>query len=248
MPMTDSLAYLHGTGTSYGPLTTTANVAGSGSQAGTILTITTVTSGQFGVGQFVSGTGLPAGEYITANGSGSGTAGTYAVSLSSTTAAAFTTVTATPNTLGDAIGTASGYSNLEIDFGAPNTGSAFPNIVQFPSLTEKTYTNPPEVVGQGGVEMGLHVIVTGAANNLTSISFQAVTSATTNALFNAGSNPIATRTLTLAQLQVVGAHYWIGVPQSAVLEFLRCYMALTGTAATAGTAAIWYGPRTGGEL
>jgi len=112
MPMTDALAYLHGTGTQAGSLTSTANVAGSGSQAGTILTITTVTSGQFGVGQYISGTGLPAGEYITALGSGSGTAGTYAVSLSSTTAAAFTTVTATPNTLGDAIGTASGYTNL----------------------------------------------------------------------------------------------------------------------------------------
>jgi hypothetical protein len=245
--MTDALAYLHGTGTATGSLTSTANVAGSGSQAGTILTITTVTSGQFGVGQYISGTGLPAGEYITANGSGSGTAGTYTVSQTSTTAAAFTTVTATPNTLGDAIGTASGYSNLEIDFGAPNTGGAFPSIVQFPSLTEKGYTFPPEVVGQGGVEMGLHVIITGAVNNVTSISFQAVTSATTNALFNAGNNPIATRTLTLAQLQVVGAHYWIGVPQSAVLEFLRCYMALTGTAATSGTAIIWYGPRTGGE-
>lgn len=248
MPMTDSLAYLHGTGTAYGPLTSTANVAGSGSQAGTVLTITTVTSGQFGVGQVVSGTGLPAGEYITALGSGSGTAGTYAVSQTSTTAAALATITATPNTLGDAIGTASGYTNLEIDFGAPNTGAAFPSIVQFPSLTEKSYTNPPEVVGQGGVEMGVHVLVTGYVNNLTSLKFDVCTSATSGALVGSSPNPIASRTLTLAQLQVVGAHYWIGVPQSAVLEFLRVYMTLTGTAATAGTAAIWYGPRTGGEM
>jgi hypothetical protein len=245
--MTDSLAYLHGTGTQAGPLTSTANVAGSGSQAGTILTITTVTSGQFGVGQYISGTGLPAGEYITALGSGSGTAGTYAVSATSTTAAAFTTVTATPNTLGDAIGTASGYTNLEIDFGAPNSGAAFPNIVQFPSLTEKGYTFAPEIVGQGGVDMGIHVIVTGYVNNLTSLKFDVCTSATTNALVGSSPNPIASRTLTLAQLEVVGAHYYIPVQGSAVLEFLRVYMTLTGTAATAGTAAIWYGPRTGGE-
>lgn len=247
MPITDAYLYLHGTGTSgVAPITSTANVAGSGSQAGTILTITTVTSGQFGPGQQISGTGLPA-EFITANGSGSGTAGTYAVSQTSTTAAAFTTVTATPNTLGDAIGTASGYTNNELDFGPPNSGAAFPSIPQFPSLTEKTYTFPPEVVGQGGVDMGIHIIVTGACNNLTSISFQAVTSATTNALFNVAPNPIAARTLTLAQLQIAGAHYFIPVQGSAVLEFLRVYMALTGTAATAGTALIWYGPRTGGE-
>jgi len=37
------------------------------------------------------------------------------------------------------------------------------------------------------------------------------------------------------------------VQGSAVLEFLRAYMTLTGTAATSGTAIIWYGPRTGGE-
>lgn len=246
MPMTDSLAYLHGTGTATGPITSTANVAGSGSQAGTVLTIATVTTGEFQVGASISGTGLPA-EYITAYGTGSGNVGTYSVSATSTTAAAFTTVTATPNTLGDAIGTASGYTNLEIDFGAPNTGAAFPGIVQFPSLTEKTYTNPPEVVGQGGVEMGIHVLVTGYTNNLTSINFEVCTSATASALYNAGNNPIASRTLTLAQLQVVGAHYWIGVQQSAVLEFLRVYMALTGTAATSGTATIWYGPRCGGE-
>ena len=246
MPMTDSLAYLHGTGTATGPVTSTANVAGSGSQAGTILTITTVTTGQFAVGQQISASNLPA-EYITALGTGSGNVGTYAVSATSTTAAAFATVTATPNTLGDAIGTASGYTNLEIDFGAPNTGAAFPNIPQFPSLTEKGYTFPPEVVGQGGVDMGVHVLVTGAVNNLTSLKFDVCTSSTTNALVGSSPNPIASRTLTLAQLGIAGAHYYIPVQGSAVLEFLRAYMTLTGTAATSGTAIIWYGPRTGGE-
>lgn len=248
MPMTDSLAYLHGTGsTGQGSITSTANVVGSGSQAGTILTITTVTSGQFGPGQQLSGTNVPSGEYIVANGSGSGTAGTYSVSVSSTVAPA-TVFTATPNTLGDVFGSAgSQYSNLELDFGAPSNGFAFPNIGQFPSLTEKTASSPPEIVGQGGVDMGIHIIVTGAFNNLTSINFQAVTSANTNALFNAANNPIAARTLTLAQLQMVGAHFYFGVQGSAVLEFLRFYGAVTGTNPTAGTIAAWYGPRTGGE-
>lgn len=247
MPVTDALLYLHGGGTSgLGPITSTANVVGSGSQAGTTLTITTVTSGQFGVGQTVTGTGVLPNTVITALGSGSGTAGTYVVSQS-TTIAPTAVFTMLPQTQGDAIGTASGYSNVEIDFGAPSTGATYPYIAQFPSLTEKTYTFPPEVVGNGGVDQGIHVLVTGYTNNLTSISFQAVTAATTAALFNAGNNPIATRTLTLAQLQVVGAHYYIPVSGAAILEFLRVYMALTGTAATAGTAVIWFGPKTGGE-
>jgi hypothetical protein len=139
------------------------------------------------------------------------------------------------------------YTTNELDFGAPNNGGTFPNIPQFPSLTEKTYTNPPEVIGQGGVDMGIHVIITAAFNTLTSVSISAVTSATTNALIGNAPNPIASRTLTLAQMQVVGAHYYIPVQGSAVLEFLRGYGAITGSNPTTGTLSIWYGPRTGGE-
>lgn len=247
MPVTDALLYVHGGGTSgLGPITSTANVVGSGSQTGTTLTITTVTSGQFGVGQTVNGSGVLPNTVITALGSGSGTAGTYVVSTS-TTIAPTAVFTMTPNTLGDAIGTASGYSNIEIDFGAPSTGASYPYLSEFPSLTEKTYTFPAEVVGNGGVDWGLHIVVSGYVNNLTSINFEVVTSATTAALFNAGNNPIAARTLTLAQLQVVGAHYYVPLAGAAVLEFLRAYMVLSGTAATAGTAVMWFGPKTGGE-
>jgi hypothetical protein len=156
-------------------------------------------------------------------------------------------VTATPPTLGDVLGTASGYSLVELDFGAPNNGSAYPWLPQFPSLTEKGYTFPPEVVGDGGAEMGLHIIVEGAFNNLTSLNFQVCTSATTGAAYNVSPNPIASRTLTLAQLQIPGAHYFIPVNFASVLEFLRFYAALTGTAATAGTVVAWFGPKTGGE-
>jgi|SRR6185437_8777194 len=248
MPVTDALLYVHGGGaTGLGPITSTANVVGSGSQAGTILTITTVTSGQFQPGQTVTGTGVPANDVITAFGSGSGTAGTYVVSQSSTVAPA-TVFTANPPTLGDPIGTAgSQYSNIELDFGAPASGGTYPFLAQFPSLTEKTYTFPPEVVGAGGVDWGLHLIVGGEFNNLTSINFQVCTSATTNATFNSAGNPIAARTLSLAQLQISGAHYYIPLQGSAVLEFLRFYAAITGTNPTAGTIVAWFGPRTGGE-
>jgi hypothetical protein len=247
MPMTDSLAYLHGTGTTGpGPLTSTANAASSAAISGTVLTVTTQTTGQEAVGQQVNGAGVTANTYITSLGTGTGVAGTYNVNNSQTVSGE--AMTFTPNTIGDVLcQSGSQYSNLELDFGAPNSGLIFPSIPQFPSLTEKTYTAPPEVVGQGGVDMGLHFIVTAAFNLLTSINFEAVTSATTGALYTASPNPIAARTLTLAQLQVVGAHYYLPVQGSAVLEFLRFYAALTGSSPTAGAISSWYGPRTGGE-
>jgi hypothetical protein len=247
MPVTDALLYVHGGGaTGLGPITTTPNVASSGSQSGTVLTVTNLTTGQFQVGQTVIGAGVPANTVITALGSGIGTAGTYMVSTSATVAPE--AITAIPNTLGDVLGTASGYSNIELDFGAPNTGGTYPYLTQFPSLSEKGYTFPPEVVGDGGVELGLHIVVNGVFNNLTSINFQVCTSATTGAAYNVSPNPIASRTLTLAQLQIPGAHYFIPVNFASVLEFLRFYAALTGTAATAGTVIAWFGPKTGGEM
>lgn len=161
---------------------------------------------------------------------------------------AFGPVTNNGGVYGDAICAAgSQYSNLELDFGAPNTGAAYPYLTQFPSLTEKGYTSPPEVVGDGGVELGLHIIVGSAFNTLTSINFEVCTSSTTGALVGSSPNPIAARTLTLAQLEVVGAHYFIPVNNAAVLEFLRFYAALTGSDPTTGTIVSWFGPKTGGE-
>jgi hypothetical protein len=162
--------------------------------------------------------------------------------------AAFGPVTNTAGVLGDALDySGSQYCNLEIDFGAPSTGSAFPNISEFPSLTEKSYTYPPEVVGDGGVQFGVHLVIGSAFNTLTSLTFDVCTSATTGALYTSAPNPIASRTLTLAQLAVVGAHYWIPVPGVAVLEFLRWYAAITGSNPTTGTIYSWWGPKCGGE-
>jgi len=158
---------------------------------------------------------------------------------------AFGPVTNTAGVYGDALCYAgSQYSNLEIDFGAP-TSSVNPG--SFPSLTEKGYTFPPELPGNGGVEMGLHVIVGSAFNLLTSINFEFCTSLTTGALYTASPNPVAARTLTLAQLAVVGAHYYIPIQLGSLLEFNRFYAALTGTDPTTGTILAWFGPRTGGE-
>ena len=52
------------------------------SSAGTVLTVTSVTSGQLGIGQTVTGVGVTAGTVITAFGTGTGGTGTYTVNNS----------------------------------------------------------------------------------------------------------------------------------------------------------------------
>jgi hypothetical protein len=170
-------------------------------------------------------------------------------------AAAYGPITNSGGTYGDAItyvgtnyvASGSGYSNIELDFGAPSTGSTYPYLAEFPSLYEKVYTFPPEVVGDGGVELGLHIIINSTFNNLTTVNFQVVTSAATAALVTSANDPIAARTLTLAQMQVAGAHYFTPVNFASVLEFLRFYAAPTGGTPTQGTIVAWFGPKTGGE-
>ncbi len=56
----------------------------TGSIAGTVLTVTAVTSGTLAVGAVLSGTGVTAGTTITALGTGTGGNGTYTVSISQT--------------------------------------------------------------------------------------------------------------------------------------------------------------------
>jgi len=248
MPISDAVLTLHGSGSSTSsPLTSTVNAASSCAISGTTLTVTTMTTGQIAVGMQVLGPGVTANTFITALGTGAGLTGTYTVSQSQTIAGG-TALTFAPNTTGDLYCAAgSQYSNLEIDFGAPNSGGSFPWVSSFPSLNEKGYTFPAVPVGQGGVQFGVHIIVTAATNLLTSVNFEVCTSSTTAALVGSSPNPIAARTLTLAQLQVAGAHYFIPVSGWSVLEFLRVYMALTGTDPTIGTLNIYWGPLSGGE-
>jgi hypothetical protein len=246
MPISDAVLTLHGSGTSTSsPITTTPN-SFTAAIAGTTLTVSAVATGQLSVGQQITGVGVTSNTFITALGSGAGLTGTYTVSQSQTVGSE--TMLAYPVTSGDLYCAAgSQYSNLEIDFGAPSSGGTYPWVPAFPSLTEKGYTFPNVPVGQGGVQFGIHIIVTAPTNLLTSVNFEVVTSATTGALFSASPNPIAARALTLAQLQVSGAHYFIPVSGFAVLEFLRVYFALTGTDPTIGTLFIYWGPSSGGE-
>ncbi len=251
MPVTDAVAMLHGSGTSVsGPITSTINAASSCAISGTTLTVTTLTTGQIVVGQSVNGPGVTAGTFITALGTGIGLGGgtTYIVNISQTVSGG-TAMTFGPNTLGDALTGSAQYSNNELDFGAPNTGASYPWLPQFPSYAEKGYTFPPEVVGDGGVEMGIHLVITAPMLTAatTSIAFSVLTSSATGALIGTATNIIAARTLSAAQLGVNGAHYFIPVNGASILEFLRWYAANAGGAATTGYLTSWFGPKTGGE-
>lgn len=65
---------------------TISGTVGTGSISGTTLTISSVVSGSYCVGQVISGTGVTVGTTITAYGTGTGGAGTYTVSASQTVA------------------------------------------------------------------------------------------------------------------------------------------------------------------
>ena len=162
------------------------------------------------------------------------------------TVAAAATISAQP-IYGDALcASGSQYSNLELDLGAPGFGATWPYTQQFPSYTEVGYTYPPETFDTP-IQWGLNIQIMSAFNTLASILFYLCSSATTAALYSVA--PIGQRTLTLAQMQVVGATYFISVNSLAsVLEFNRFYAAITGSNPTLGTIVAWYGPKTGGVL
>ena len=251
--LSDAMQYFHGTGTSaFGPITTTAKTGFTGSIATSgVLTITAgPAGGELLVGDSLTGPNIATTlgptivSGITAITAANGV-GTYTVSYPQLSTSA--TINATPALLGDllVVGATSQQSNCEIDFGAPNPGTASPFISAFPSLTEKGYSYPPEVVGDGGIPFGVHIVVSGPVygNALTSIAFNVESASTTNA-----TNIIATRSLTIAQLQVQGAHYWITVPGNSVLEFLRWNAVNTpANNGYVGSIYSWWGPKCGGE-
>jgi hypothetical protein len=79
----------------YAVLASASTFTGTGSIAGTTLTISAVTSGTLAVGSVITGTGVSAGTIITALGTGTGGTGTYTVTPSQT--AGSTTITGTPS-------------------------------------------------------------------------------------------------------------------------------------------------------
>jgi hypothetical protein len=85
---------------STGPITLAAGFVGTGSIAGTTLTVDTATSGLLGVGSIVAGVNVTAGTTIVTLGTGTGGIGTYEVDISQSasidaiTAAVIVTVSA----------------------------------------------------------------------------------------------------------------------------------------------------------
>jgi hypothetical protein len=77
---------------STGPITLGAGFVGTGSIAGTTLTVDTATSGALGVGSIIAGSGITAGTTITQLGTGTGGIGTYTVDVSQS--ASITAITA----------------------------------------------------------------------------------------------------------------------------------------------------------
>jgi hypothetical protein len=132
-----------------------------------------------------------------------------------------------------------------LNFGAASAGTSYPYLPEFPSIAEKGYKLPPEIVGDGGVEMGIHLVISTAVTVGSGMT-------TGNLIASTGSADslgtiIASRSLTLAQLAVVGAHYFVPVPMAAVLQYLGVIFQAVTDAAGGGTGIAWFGPKTGGE-
>lgn len=250
MPVTDALLTLHGTGATYsGPITSTAkSFTGSIATTG-VLTITAGASGAaLLVGDVLTGANIAVNPCIV-TGITTITAavgvGTYTVSAPQLATSA--TILASPPLLGDLCGATnatSAYSNLELDFGPPLAGTtSYPYLSAFPSLTEKDYTFPPEVVGAGGVQVGLHIMITGPfyGNATATVLVEVASDATT-----AATTVIASRTFTVAQLRVQGAHYFIPVNPMQVKEFLRFNWTNNTGYTYVGNIVAYFGPVTGG--
>ena len=96
MPQFSDDLFLGSAPTFIGTGNTRTSALVTGSIATTVLTVTAVLSGdQLIVGQYIDGTGVTDGTYITAFGTGTGGIGTYTVSVSQT--ASSTTITASGN-------------------------------------------------------------------------------------------------------------------------------------------------------
>jgi hypothetical protein len=246
MPVTDALLMLHGSGSSVsGPITTTKKVF-NGTIVGTTLTVNSATTGALLVGDIISGVGVTANTVIVAILGVTAALGVGTYTVSNSQAVGPIAMTASPDLQGDTIsvGAPSAYSNLELDFGVPASGSVYPFLPEFPSATEKGYAFPPEVVGAGGVEMGLHILMTGPfyGNATATVQVDVCSDATT-----AATSIIASRTFTVAQLRVQGAHYFIPIQLAAVLEFLRFHWTNNTGNGYVGNLVAWFGPRTGAE-
>lgn len=147
----------------------------TGSISGTTLTVSAVTSGGIGVGSIISGTGVTAGTYISAVGTGRGGTGTYTVSSSQTVSS--TTITATQgspmldpvwNTAQEGDGTAKGAATCalaEIDCTSATASSTGPDTLSIAGAVLTCVTS-----GAGNNQFNAGSGTTLAANLVTAIN------------------------------------------------------------------------------
>ena len=94
--------------------------------------------------------------------------------------------------------------------------------------------------------MGIHLVISVAV-----VATSGLTAGVVNASIGTADTlltTIASRTLSAAQLAVTGAHYFIPVPVSAMIDrYFGVQMVATTHVADSGTGVMWFGPKTGGE-
>jgi hypothetical protein len=130
------------------------------------------------------------------------------------------------------------YSEDQLDFGAAVSGAPAEIAALFPSIAN------------GAIRVGLHIVITQAytiGSGCTGGDIWIVTSATQA---NTATPTFVTgRRFTLAQLAVLGNHFFIPLPpmgktsDPTLLEFVAAYFStLGGYAPAAGGCEMWFGP------
>jgi hypothetical protein len=128
------------------------------------------------------------------------------------------------------------YSEDQLDFGAAVSGAPAEIASLFPNIAN------------GAIRIGLHIVITEAYNSpMTSATIFINTSAT-NALTT--GTVLTERVFTVAQLAVLGAHYFIPLPPGSanILEFLAAGITVAGGTPTTGSVEMWFGPDADGAI
>lgn len=136
--------------------TTTTTAVGTGAISGTTFTDTTHTSGRFTVGMQLTGTGVAAGTFITALGTGTGAnnGGTYTVNIPQTVASTAITGTASPNGIyhgGNVSPDVKQLLNASVFSAAPTTAPAvymLVDVLATYAISSVATTTPQAFTGQ----------------------------------------------------------------------------------------------------
>lgn len=202
--------------------TTAATAALGGSISTTTFTDTTHGSGRFTVGQALTGTGVTAGTYITALGTGTGSnnGGTYTVNISQTVTAQTITGTATANFIqhgGNVSAAVKQLLNASVVSASATSAPAFFQLVDIigmipvstvTSTSAQTIlgsqTYPRYADGKGVMAYITPVVVMGAGTPTLQLNYTNPASATGRLTPSAPSLPVANATAPVGQILYSG--------------------------------------------